>query len=196
MPAIDGSTVVINAIRLTEQAADPSTPAAGSWKLYVKADGLYLVDDAGSIAGPLGGGIPTHHGVKATRATTQSIPNATWTPVQFTAEEWDTDTYHDNSVNPSRFTVPADRAGYYRLTAHAAWDVSANGDRYYAFRVNGGSQQGTVSGQYRTSIYYNDLTTLEVHLAVGDYAELMVYQDSGGALDVRSAIFSASLMGS
>lgn len=40
----------------SEQASDPSTPGANKWKLYFKSGGLYFVDDAGTVIGPLGGG--------------------------------------------------------------------------------------------------------------------------------------------
>ena len=36
-----------------EQASDPSTPASGKWKLYFKSGGLYLIDDAGVVLGPI-----------------------------------------------------------------------------------------------------------------------------------------------
>lgn len=39
-----------------EQGSDPATPAAGKWKLYFKAGGLYLIDDAGVVIGPLAPG--------------------------------------------------------------------------------------------------------------------------------------------
>ncbi len=37
-----------------EQGSDPSTPAANKWKVYFKAGGLYIIDDAGVVTGPLG----------------------------------------------------------------------------------------------------------------------------------------------
>lgn len=39
-----------------EQGSDPSTPATTKWKLYIKSGGLYLIDDAGVVSGPLGAG--------------------------------------------------------------------------------------------------------------------------------------------
>lgn len=42
-----------------EQGSDPATPASGKWKLYFKSDGLYLIDDAGIVLGPLGTGSGT-----------------------------------------------------------------------------------------------------------------------------------------
>lgn len=39
-------------ILFDEQAGDPSTPASGLWRAYFKSDGLYVIDDAGSVTGP------------------------------------------------------------------------------------------------------------------------------------------------
>jgi hypothetical protein len=43
-------------IVLTEEGAKPSTPAAGKWDFYFKADGLYYLDDAGTEVGPVTAG--------------------------------------------------------------------------------------------------------------------------------------------
>jgi hypothetical protein len=39
-----------------ELSADPATPVSGDWGLYFKAGGLYHIDDAGNVTGPLGTG--------------------------------------------------------------------------------------------------------------------------------------------
>jgi len=44
----------ISLIRFAEQAGTPSTPAAGFSGIYMKADGLYAIDDAGAVTGPFG----------------------------------------------------------------------------------------------------------------------------------------------
>lgn len=36
-----------------EQGSDPATPASGTWRLFAKSTGLYLIDDTGSVIGPL-----------------------------------------------------------------------------------------------------------------------------------------------
>lgn len=41
-------------VLLAEQVSTPTTPASGHWRVYAKSDGLYLVDDAGNVTGPLG----------------------------------------------------------------------------------------------------------------------------------------------
>lgn len=39
-----------------EQSSDPSAPGANKWRLYFKAGGLYIIDDGGTVIGPLGTG--------------------------------------------------------------------------------------------------------------------------------------------
>ena len=48
------SDAEIASLLLDEQASDPATPAAGFWRVYAKADGLYIIDDAGAVTGPFG----------------------------------------------------------------------------------------------------------------------------------------------
>lgn len=54
--AIDSDSATINSVNLTEQGSDPATPASSHWRLYVKAGGLYLIDDTGAVVGPFGVG--------------------------------------------------------------------------------------------------------------------------------------------
>lgn len=48
--------IEIPSLLLAEQGSNPSTPASGYGRLFVKSDGVYFIDDAGSVTGPLGGG--------------------------------------------------------------------------------------------------------------------------------------------
>lgn len=52
MAAIDNAA--LTAIKFDELASAPTTPASNDWKLYFKASGLFIVDDAGVEIGPLG----------------------------------------------------------------------------------------------------------------------------------------------
>lgn len=40
---------------MQEEASTPATPATGKWKIYPKADGFYVIDDAGQETGPFSG---------------------------------------------------------------------------------------------------------------------------------------------
>ncbi len=43
----------ISALRFEELSTDPPTPDTGQWKIYFKAGGLYHIDDAGTVTGPI-----------------------------------------------------------------------------------------------------------------------------------------------
>jgi len=99
---------------ITATAAD--TPA----RLAVGTNGQTLVADSSTSTGlkwatPSSGS--TFVGVQVTKITTnQSIPDSTYTVVSFNSEDFDTNTYHDNSTNNSRFTIPSGKAGYYAIS--------------------------------------------------------------------------------
>ena len=50
---IDGSRAFTGPVLMDEQAGDPATPATGQWWLYFKAGGLFVMDDTGTVTGPL-----------------------------------------------------------------------------------------------------------------------------------------------
>lgn len=50
------STALIDAVRLTVQGGDPSSPASGYQLLYVKSGGVYVKNSSGTVTGPFGAG--------------------------------------------------------------------------------------------------------------------------------------------
>ena len=66
-----------------EQGSDPTTPASGYGRLYVKADGVYFIDDAGTVTGPLGasGAIDAYTDYSASVTITQGVNLNTSTKV-------------------------------------------------------------------------------------------------------------------
>ncbi len=52
MASLENANIPV--IKFDEVASAPSTPATGDWKVYFKAAGLFVVDDAGVELGPLG----------------------------------------------------------------------------------------------------------------------------------------------
>jgi hypothetical protein len=118
----------------------------------------------------------------------QSVANATLAALAFNSERFDTDTIHDNATNNSRLTCKT--AGLYLITGSLAFNTAATGNvRAAQIRINGATD---IAAQYIPPIGGGALATIIsvatlYVMAVNDYAQLMVYQDSGGALNVNAA---------
>jgi hypothetical protein len=117
-----------------------------------------------------------------------------WQALAFTAEDYDTDAYHDNSTNSDRVTVPSGKAGKFTLMANVQWDNgSTSGLRKVRVRLNGSTvvaqcgAPGTVEDQQIHLPAYQ--------LAVGDYLTVEVWQNSGADRFVnRTTDWSPSLV--
>jgi Tfp pilus assembly protein FimT len=115
----------------------------------------------------------------------QSITSATTTAIAFNSERYDTDTIHDTVTNNSRLTCKT--AGKYAITGQVEFASSATGNRQLFLRLNGAT---TIA--YKTQAAVNGLITnmdvsTQYDLAVNDYLEVLVWQDSGGSLNVNSS---------
>ena len=114
-----------------------------------------------------------------------SINNDTATALTFNSERWDTDEIHSTVTDTGRLTCKT--AGIYTLNGHVAFAGNSTGNRYILIQLNGSTNlaihrhaPGT-SGESRMSI------STVYSLAVNDYVELLVWQNSGGALNVVTA---------
>lgn len=134
------------------------------------------------------------------RSSNQSISDATDTAVQWNAEDFDlpsAEAAHDNSSNPSRYTVKT--AGKFFVAASVQFAANATGGRDLWFSVNGANayykaRLHTASASANSFVLASGL--LPVSLVVNDYIEVFVRQSSGGALNVSSgSYFSAIWMG-
>lgn len=123
------------------------------------------------------------HGVQATNSGTQSIANTTDVALTWDTETFDTDALHDTATNPTRITIPAALAGYWRLFAKVHWAGNATGNRRLFFRKGGATLLGGgVAWATNASVFSPPPVSLIVNLSGGDYVEAMVHQTSGGAL--------------
>lgn len=125
------------------------------------------------------GGVPAF---SAYANANQVISNATYTKVSFQAENFDTASAFDSTTN-YRFTPQV--AGYYQLNGQMQW-TSATGAAGYSnlnFYKNGSevSRSGLALNTYGSNgsclIYLNGST---------DYAEMFVFQVTGGNLTLNS----------
>lgn len=116
---------------------------------------------------------------------TQTISNATQTKCEFAGTDvYDTDAFHDPSSNNSRITIPTGKGGYYLIYGAWQWDNNATGRRIIYITKNNNIMYSTAGFSPANGPQYpNNFISVVLNLAVADYVELEVYQNSGGNLN-------------
>jgi hypothetical protein len=179
------------------EGTTPSNPAAGQQRLFVRSSDhvLCLVDSSGTVTtvGSGGGGGPADaHGCKVHRASTNvTVGNNTYTAVAFDAEDYDTDTMHDNSTNPTRATIPTISGvttGLWAMNAYGYTDVTT-GRINTQFRINGSTVVGWAEQLASSGVIGPFQGATAAVLSAADYIECMV-RTVGGA---GNAIFDAGV---
>jgi hypothetical protein len=113
----------------------------------------------------------------------QTISNNTQTTINFDSEHFDTDGYHDNSVNNTRFTIPSGKDGYYQITINPYFnDTSATGRRRFAVLKNGADFQ-SFEGVSSSVSFFSYTGNVIMDLVATDYVEFTILQTSGGDMD-------------
>ena len=118
----------------------------------------------------------------------QSVSNATWTKIEFDAEDKDTDSAFD--LSNERFTVPSGKGGLY----HFHWSIENNGkvSSNAVYQVilakNGTNQTDVFTRQNPTTTGTFDVYNNGgggIVLSAGDYVELFYYQNGGGTVTLE-----------
>src|SRR5262245_48018181 len=118
-----------------------------------------------------------------------TVPNlkpGEWQSLSFNSERWDTADLHETATNSGRLKAPV--AGKYYIFANITWE-SPVGTGLWGLRLqlNGKTviaeqtQPSTVAS-FRISMSVGTLYAL----GAGDYVEAQVFQNTGGALVIRS----------
>jgi hypothetical protein len=123
---------------------------------------------------------PAFSGVAATQELT--VANNTLTTINFTAEYFDTDGFHSNSTNTSRFTVPSGKAGYYMISMLGEWQDNSSGRRLVNFYKNGSTKLATLNIAANGANPLGCNLNYVANLAVGDYIEVKLQQTSGSTI--------------
>lgn len=119
----------------------------------------------------------------AYQSTLQSVPNASFTKLQFQTEVWDTNSNYDNVTN-YRFTPTV--AGYYQLNASVQYSTSVAGLNVMAIYKNGSVFiRGVLINT--NAAYGNSISGLVYANGSTDYFEIYVYQGSGGSLNTDAS---------
>jgi len=181
--AQDDSNAIQNAIvdakgdLIAASAAD--TPA----RLAVGTNGQTLIADSTAATGLKWAKAPNFTGAVVNSNAGQSISTATQTSVTFNLEQIDTDAFHSTSTNTSRFTIPSGLAGKYRVGGAARFPQNALGRRLAQIITNGGTAK-TFEVATNASAFVTVSGSAIFELAVADYVEFQVYQDSGSSLSL------------
>ncbi len=112
----------------------------------------------------------------------QTVPSNIASLVLFNAERFDTDNMHDTVTNPARITCKT--AGTYLIGVTLQWGVNATGTRQVSLRLNGSAiiaAERVVA--FATDEVQQTFSTIYA-LAVNDYIEVVVRQNSGAGLDL------------
>lgn len=132
-------------------------------------------------------------GVCLAKQSNQSISNASATVLTFGvgSETFDTDSFHDESSNTSRITIPTGLTGLKAVfTANIAWAASNAGYRnLYLYkdgaRVSTNGHFSTLNCEITTAgVVGTTYVSPPIVLTDAEYYELYVYQTSGGAINV------------
>lgn len=121
---------------------------------------------------------------RATRGTAQSIPDTTWTKVQYNIEDFDNLGEYAHGTD-YRFT--AQKAGYYQVNAAMLFVSTTLGAKtlcIFELYRNGSAVSRLElkyypSGDHTMSLAGSDM----IYLAAGQYIEIFAYQNSGGAIN-------------
>jgi hypothetical protein len=137
------------------------------------------------------GGTVGYIGCRAYASGALSVPNSTFTALALNTESFDTDpngAMHDTSSNNSRITIRT--AGVYHVSPYVEFATNATGFRQVAIRLNGatflfGDHRAAVNGEATHVCYSHPYL-----FAANDYVEVLVAQNSGGALNVAAQVLS------
>ncbi len=167
-------------VRATDRWRPPAPGSIGDVLTY-KGD-----EAPAEWVAPSGGGF-SFAGALVSKLSNQSIGNGVLTIIAWDTEQYDTDGLHDNAVNPSRMTVPADWSRV-RLYAGISWQSNSVGDRLLRFQLNGIGFPGMAySRMQAVGTSDNAIASPTIVVVPGDYFEVQVYQASGAAKNVIAA---------
>lgn len=111
-------------------------------------------------------------------------------PIEWNTADEDSHNGWDVSPNPSRYTIP--RAGSWCFGGGCGWTANATGRRggwftVNATAVNGSGCIGPASAANSTNCAYR--TIIVPNLVVGDYVEMIAFQDRGSDLATSGTTF-------
>lgn len=174
-----------NVVAKGTHAARPAAGSAGV--LYFETDTNILFRDNGTSWDAVAWS-SAPPAIRCTNSASISLPSATLTTLTYDTNRFDQGTataQHSTSSNTSRLVCQV--AGIYQITAEVWFSNNSSGSREVRLTLNGTTMiarnlsQADANGDRIMSV-----TTL-YPLAVSDYVETLVYQNSGSTLTINAA---------
>ena len=131
----------------------------------------------------------TFVGAKAYKGSGQSVATGTQTLMSWDQSFYDTNSIHDESGQPSRFTVPSGKQGYWLVQCHIGWNPTAHTIFHEAVIFKNGA---TFPNPNSTTTFYGVGSTGRSHqvdiseimyLSAADYIQFYVQQNSGATVN-------------
>jgi hypothetical protein len=184
----DGLEFVVQSGAGSGAGASTFTELTDSPSSYVGEAGKYTIVNNSEDGLEFTASMPTVAsgiGVRVYNSSDISIGTTSDTALTFNSERWDTDNIHDTVSNTGRLTCKT--AGKYMIVGGIDFALNSSGIRQIFIRLNGTTDIGR-GGDASTSANtnYRKQVTSIYELSVDDYVELIVYQNSGGDLDILS----------
>jgi hypothetical protein len=136
-----------------------------------------------------GNGVPRFRGFASTAQAFAS--GLTFAPVNLDSEVYDSEGGHSTTTNTSRYVCQV--AGMYRLTAMGSFGVNSAGSRAVAVGVNGSSVIQAQSAAPAANSWANQ-STVDQFLNVGDYVEILTWQNCGASLSTSTGSLAPALL--
>ena len=137
-------------------------------------------------------GSPSFVGCSVYKISAITFSSGVDTVLNWDAEFFDTNGFHDNSTNPDRITIPSGYAGKYLFTITNRWEPNASGARNMTLFKNG-SKLVDYFDTGAFSVLTGLTRTIILDLAVGDYISFKAFQNSGSTLTMYARDYEQPL---
>ena len=195
--AIQNAIVDAKGDLITATAAD--TPA----RLAVGTNGQTLVADSTASTG-LKWATPTAASFVGASiyASSQTITRGTYSKIAYANEDYDTDSFHDNSTNNTRMTIPTGKGGKYLIIANIQMPSSTDTNAIILYK-NGAlfNQDGIQEGYLQTNRNLSNADAAGVSGSIvldavaTDYFEIACYVTASGTATLSKSRFDLVFLG-
>jgi hypothetical protein len=153
-------------------------PQWGSGILYFTAPSAAIFFPS---AGAAAAAAATFSGFSGTNSGGINAPTSTFVAMTMSSEQYDTDAYHSTSTNTSRMTIPSGKSGKFLVTASIRYQGGAGSDHETRVAIYKNGSIFTFNKFFARGggSEINILIDTVLDLAVADYLEIYVYQNSG-----------------